>query len=97
MLWKGVIRMGRAVRRFWWSLGFLAGFVVRDLMEDESSVRDGLRRMLDNAGKTIRDVLGKDSDAKPEKERDEAGSEDTVDETGPGGEGRTEEGPGDER
>ena len=37
--------MGRARRRFWWSLGFAVGFIIRDLMEDESCVRNGLRKL----------------------------------------------------
>jgi len=41
--------MARGTRRFWWSLGFAIGFVIRDLMEDESCVRSGLRKLLQDA------------------------------------------------
>ena len=41
--------MARGKRNFWWSIGFAVGFVVRDLMEEESSVRTGLKKLYSNA------------------------------------------------
>ena len=41
--------MARGKRNFWWSIGFAVGFIVRDLMEEESCVRTGLRKLYTNA------------------------------------------------
>lgn len=41
--------MARGKRNFWWSIGFAVGFIVRDLMEEESCVRQGLRKLYQNA------------------------------------------------
>ncbi len=67
--------MNRGIRRFWLSLGFAAGFVIRDLMEDDSCVRNGIVKLYQNARKSLKQLYTAEELPSEEKEEEEKDKE----------------------